>query len=176
MGIDSGGRWRRLRWVPPFENDQRFCSVATCYADWTAGFGKERTIPALNLQAYQMKTFIIVVVILALILLTTLGYLFTPSVYAARTSHGVTVHVATLGEYPSDIDRIEIVEKGRFELVPGPNIDSLKPSYGMVQTDIPAHGSFALERGIAYRASVCFRGWPYTCRDADFIFGSSSPR
>lgn len=117
--------------------------------------------------------------------------MFTPSVYAAPTAQGVTVHFASLGEYPSDIDRIEVVEQGsgqmvwravsrgeifqldRFQLVPGLNTGTLKPSYGRVHTEIPAHGSFMLQRGIAYRASVCFKGWPYMCKDADFMFGRS---
>jgi hypothetical protein len=138
-----------------------------------------------------MKSFVIVVAILAVVLLATLAYLFTPSVYAGRTAQGVTVHFETLGEYPSDIDRIEVVQQesgqivwratsqgemfqlDRFQLMPGPNISRLNPSHGRVQTEIPAHGSFTLQRGIAYRASVCFKGWPYICRDADFIFGSS---
>lgn len=138
-----------------------------------------------------MKSFVIAVAVVAVILLATLGYLFMPSVYATQTAQGVTVHFETLGEYPSDIDRIEVVEHesgrmvwratargemfqlDRFPLAPGLNIDSLKPSYGRVQTEIPAQGSFTLQRGIAYRAVVCFKGWPYICRDADFTFGSS---
>jgi hypothetical protein len=140
-----------------------------------------------------MKSFVIVVAIAAVILLARLTCLFTPSVYAARTAQGVTVHFETLGEYPSDIDRIEVVEQrsgrmvwrasarggmfqlDRFTLVPGLNIAALKPSYGRVHTEVPADGSFTLRRGIAYCASVCFKGWPYRCRDAGFIFGSSGP-
>jgi hypothetical protein len=134
-----------------------------------------------------MKYFAIVITILAVILLATLAYFFTPSVYAAHTAQGVSVHFETLSEYPSDIDRIEVVEQrsgrmvwratargemfqlDRFQLEPGLNTGSLKPSYGSVQTEVPAYGSFAIQRGIAYRASVCFKGWPYICRDADFI-------
>lgn len=138
-----------------------------------------------------MKSFVIAVAVVAVILLAALAYLFTPSVYATRTAQGVTVHFETLGEYPSDIDRIQVVEyesgrmvwrataRGemfqldRFLMVPGLNIDILKPSYGRVQTEIPAQGSFTLQRGIAYRAFVCFKGWPYICRDAGFTFVGS---
>jgi hypothetical protein len=138
-----------------------------------------------------MKSFVIGVAVLAMLLQATLAYFFTPSVYAARTAQGVTMHFETLGEYPSDIHRIEVVEQvsgrmvwrvtargemfqlHRFQLVPGLNKGSLEPSWGDVQTEIPAHGSYELKRGIAYRTSVCFGGWPYICKEADFIFGSS---
>jgi hypothetical protein len=138
-----------------------------------------------------MKYFVIVGAVVATLLLATLAYLFTPSVYAVGTVQGVTVHFETLGEYPSDIDRIEVVEQesGRmvwrvkargemfqldqFQLVPGLNAGEPQPSWGSVQTEMPAHGSFKIQRGIAYRASVCFRGWPYICRDADFTIGNS---
>jgi hypothetical protein len=97
-----------------------------------------------------MKSFVIVVAILAVVLLATLAYLFTPSVYAGRTAQGVTVHFETLGEYPSDIDRIEVVQQesgqivwratsqgemfqlDRFQLMPGPNISRLNPSHGRI--------------------------------------------
>lgn len=143
-----------------------------------------------EVAADPMKSFLIIAAILALLVLATLAYLFTPSVYAVRTVQGVTVHFETLGEYPSDIDRIEVVEhetrrmvwrvsaRGemfqlhQFQLVPGLNISRPQPSWGSVQTDIPAHGAFMLRRGVAYRASVCFRGWPYICRNADFIIAS----
>lgn len=138
-----------------------------------------------------MKSFAIVVAVLATLMLATLAWLFTPSVYATQTAKGVTVHVETLGEYPSDIDRIEVVEResGRtvwrvtargamfqlqgFELVAGSNMGGLQPTWGSAQTDIPADGAFTLQRGIAYRAAVCFKGWPYLCRNADFNIGSS---
>jgi hypothetical protein len=138
-----------------------------------------------------MKSFAIVVAVLAMLILATLAYLFTPSVNAVQTAQGVTVHFETLGEYPSNVRQIEVVEQGsgrivwrvrahgamfqlhRVQLVPGFNMGTLQPSWGSVQTEIPAHGSFELQRGTAYRASVCFRGWPYICRDADFIVGST---
>jgi hypothetical protein len=123
-----------------------------------------------------MKSFVIVVTVLAMLLVATLAYLFTPSVYATRTAQGVTVHLATLGEYPSDIHLIEVVEQGsgrmvwrvtargemfqlhRFTMVPGPNMRGLEPLWGGVQTDFPAHGPYELQRGIAYRASVVSEG------------------
>lgn len=138
-----------------------------------------------------MKSFVIVGAVVFTLLLVTLAYLFTPSVYAVGTVQGVTVHFETLGEYPSDIDRIEVVEQAngrmvwrvkargemfqmhRFQLVPGLNSGGLQPSWGSVQAEIPARGSFKIQRGIAYRASVCFKGWPYICRDADFTIGNS---
>jgi hypothetical protein len=138
-----------------------------------------------------MKSFLIIAAVLTLLLVATLCYLFTPSVYAVRTARGVTVHFETLGEYPSDVRHIEVVEQRsnrvvwqatargemfqlhQFQLVSGLNMGPLKPEWGSVQTDIPVHGPFQLQRGIAYRASVCFKGWPYVCRDANFTFGSS---
>jgi hypothetical protein len=138
-----------------------------------------------------MKSFVIIAAVLAMLLLALLACLFTPSVHAVRTAQGVTVHFATLGEYPSDIGRIELVEQGtgrmvwrvtargemfqldRFELVPGSNLGKLQPAWGSARTDIPAHGSFELQRGIAYRASVCFKGWPFICRDTGFSIGGN---
>jgi len=138
-----------------------------------------------------MKSFVVIAAVLAQMLMAILFQLFTPSVFAVPTAHGVTVHVKTLGEYPSDIDRIEVVEQGggqmvwratargvmfqlrQFELVPGLNMGRLQHSWGSVQTEIPEHGSFQLQRGVAYRAPVCFREWPYICRNADFVIVNS---
>lgn len=134
-----------------------------------------------------MKSIVIVMSVLAMLVFATLAYLFTPSVFAVRSAHGLTVHCELLGEYPSDVRRIEVVEHAsnrlvwrvtargetfqlhRFDLVPGLNAGRLLPSSGTAQTDIPVQAAFDLQRGINYRASVCFTGWLNICRNVDFI-------
>jgi len=124
---------------------------------------------------------------LAVLILILLTYFLTPSVYAVRTAQGVTVHFETLGEYDSNIRQIEIVEQktgrtilivtardkmfqmGSFQLAAGLNMSTLQPSWGKARTEIPANGSFDLQRGMAYRAYVCFEGWPYVCKGTQFV-------
>jgi hypothetical protein len=138
-----------------------------------------------------MKSFVVVIGALAVLIPPALiTYVVTPSVYAVRTGQSVTVHFETL-EYHSNIRQIEIVEQktgrtvwlvnaqgemfqmGSFKLVAGLNMSTLQPSWGRARTEIPAYGSFDLQRGMAYRAYVCFRGWPYVCEGTDFVVGSN---
>jgi hypothetical protein len=114
-----------------------------------------------------MKSFAVVIGGLAVLILASLTYFLTPSVHAVRTAQGVTVHFETLGEYHSNVRRIEIVEQktdrtiwlvtardemfqmASFQLVAGLNMSTLQPSWGKARTEIPAYGSFDLQRGMA---------------------------
>ena len=145
--------------------------------------------PGLSFLAHiLMKSFVLVSALVSFLLLIALTYFLTPDIFAAAAVDGVTVHCELLGEYPSDINRIEIVERanGRmvwrvvareemfqlhsFKLFPGLNNSRLQSSSGGAQTDIPTTESFALPRGVSYRASVCLASWLKICRSVDFIF------
>ena len=133
-----------------------------------------------------MKSFVPVAAALALLGLATLAYFLTPSVYAVRSADGVTVHCEVLGDYPADVERIDLVEEksGRtvwrvkaqgdmfqlhkFDLVSGANAGTLHPFWGNFQTDIPATGSFFLAPGIKYRVSVCSADWLRRCKGTTF--------
>jgi hypothetical protein len=137
-----------------------------------------------------MKSFVVVIGALAVLIPASLAYFLTPSIYAVRTAQGVTIHFETL-EYHSNIRQIEIVEQktgstiwlvtargkmfqlGSFKLVAGLNISTLQPSSGKARTEIPESGLFDLQRGMAYRAYVCFTEWPYICEGTDFVVGNN---
>jgi hypothetical protein len=110
----------------------------------------------------------------------------TPSVFAVASAGGVTIHCQVLGEYPSNVERIDIVEKrsGRlvwriraqggmfqlheFNLASGPNSGAVRPFRGSFRTETPVQGAFDLEPGIKYQAFVCEAGWLRICRSTEF--------
>ena len=133
-----------------------------------------------------MKPFVLAAAALAMLVLAALACFLTPSVYTVRSSDGVTVHCEVLGDYPADVERIDIVEEksGRtvwrvkaqgdmfqlhkFDLVPGANAGTLHPFWGTFQADIPAQGAFVLTPGIGYRVSVCAADWLRRCKGTTF--------
>jgi hypothetical protein len=135
-----------------------------------------------------MKSFVVVIVVLATCIFAAYAYFFTPSVSAVRSAAVVTVHFELLGEYPQDVQSIEIVdvESGnvvwrvratgemfqlhKFNLVAGPNSGLLQPFWGSLQTEIPKQPPFILQTGIGYRTSVCFATWLKLCRSTNFRF------
>jgi hypothetical protein len=133
-----------------------------------------------------MKYLVIAVALPLTLVVLALAYFVTPSVFAVRSAQGVTVHCEVLGDYPSSIERIEIIEERnrrmvwrvkargkmfqlhKFDLVPGLNAGNIQPFWGHFQTEIPAQGSFELKPGIKYRASVCSADWLKLCRSTEF--------
>ncbi len=97
-----------------------------------------------------------------------------PPVTVEHTQSGVTVHCESLGEYPSDIGRVEVTECAsgqtvwrvepssgkvfqlhKFPLSAGVNSGSLPLSWGRARTVIPSRGVFILTRGVEYQVAVC---------------------
>jgi hypothetical protein len=133
-----------------------------------------------------MRSIVVVVAVLAMLVMAAVLYLVTPSVYTVRSAHRLTVHCEVLGDYPSDVARIEIVEQKssrivwrikaqgdmfqlhKFDVVSGPNAGGVQPFWGRFQTEIPTQGSFELKPGVAYRASVCSADWLRLCRGVAF--------
>jgi hypothetical protein len=113
-------------------------------------------------------------------------YFVTPSVYAEASARGVTIHCEVLHDYPSDVGRIDIQEtatgmvvwsvKARgskfqlhtFDLTRGWNADTLRPSFGQFDPDIPRRGPFYLRPRTGYQASICSPPPFSICRVASF--------
>lgn len=133
-----------------------------------------------------MKYLAATVAILLLPIVIACIYFSTPTVYAESADGRAIIHCEVLGEYPSDVSRIEIIEvrTGRviwkvnangghfqihkFELVLGSNVSTLQPNFGNFQNEIPQQGPFYLGPKTPYRASVCSSGRFSICRMASF--------
>lgn len=133
-----------------------------------------------------MKYLVIAIALPLTLLPMAWTYFSTPSVFSVSSVAGVTVHCELLGDYPSDIEYIELIEKksGRmiwrveargdmfqlhsFELNPGANPASFKPFSGDLRVGIPAQEAFYLKPGISYRASICSAEWLKLCRSTEF--------
>lgn len=103
------------------------------------------------------------------------------------------VDVQSLGEYPSDVgsvalvdlrsghliwhlvpDRADRFQMHTFELHAGKNETQRTVSWGVARTQVPANlKEFRLETGVPYRVQVCAPGWLGRCRSAEFMFQSS---
>ncbi|MGJ9420871.1 hypothetical protein ACHAC9_24535 [Massilia sp. CMS3.1] len=135
-----------------------------------------------------MKSFSVVIAVLAALVFAAYAYLFMPSVSALRSANVVTVHFELLGEYPEDIESIEIVDVAsgeiiwrvkalgemfqlhNFKLATGPNSGLLEPFSGRFQTEIPKQSPFEIKPRTSYQATVCFAGWLRICRNTTFRF------
>lgn len=109
-----------------------------------------------------------------------------PPVHVEHSALGVTIHCESLGEYPSDIGRILVVESesGRivwrvepiggsfqlhnFALVAGANSRDLLLSWGHAETIVPQRGPFVLNRGTKYRVFVCAPSGLKRCGSSEF--------
>ena len=135
-----------------------------------------------------MKSFGIVIAVLATCIFAAYAYSFMPSISAVRSANVVTVHFELLGEYPQDVQSIEIVDVDsgnvvwrvraigemfqlhRFNLVAGTNSGLLQPFWGRFQTEIPKQRFFEIKPRTNYQASVCFAGWLSLCKSSKFRF------
>jgi hypothetical protein len=110
-----------------------------------------------------------------------------PSLWIKSAPGGVTVHVETLAEYPTSIDRvvIERINADGFESVPlfaaqgtdGAQIRSfviragtndrnlLHPSHGSYRVVTPAGGDFDVLPGAIYRVTICRE---HSCQSSQF--------
>jgi hypothetical protein len=110
-----------------------------------------------------------------------------PSLPLESAPGRVTVHVETLGEYPTSVDKvvIERVAANAGESAPlfaaqgadGAQIRSfviragandrnlLHPSHGSYRVTVPASGDFEVLRGATYRVTVCREN---SCRSSQF--------
>lgn len=133
-----------------------------------------------------MKYLAMAIAILLLPVLFAYVYFVTPSVYVETSARGVSIHCEVLRDYPSDIGRIEIREMAsgmvvwsvraqgskfqlhKFDLTRGWNADTLQPSFGRFDTDVPRRGPFYLRPGTGYQASICSSAPLSICRTASF--------
>ena len=108
-------------------------------------------------------------------ILTLVGCGVAKPPFSLRSENGViTVHVETLGEYPTSISRIvvseaetghivwkvipsgELFQIHSFPLRAGLNSATLKPFWGAARTVVPqGRQSFLLKTGVLYQVRVC---------------------
>lgn len=149
---------------------------------------RSRHLRNLNCSHLQMKSFGVVIAVLAGLGFAAYAYLFMPSVSASRSADVVTVHFELLGEYPENIKSIEILDVAsgqviwrvralgemfqlhNFRLVTGQNSGRLEPFWGRFQTEIPTQSSFEIKPQTNYQARVCFASWLRICRNTRFRF------
>src|SRR5688500_13670220 len=123
--------------------------------------------------------------VVALVLASACGVTHSP-VSVERTTAGVTIHCESLGEYPSSVGVVELIDtaSGRmiwriepegdvfqlhnFSLRPGSNAASIPVSWGVARRVIPAGETFGLETGRSYRVNVCAPNGLKRCGSADF--------
>ena len=112
----------------------------------------------------------------------------TPELHVDTGSRPAQAHMELMGEYPSDIRRIEIVRDDTsapvwkivavgdlfqihaVPLVVGDNPVDVHLFSGQARPAIPAAGrSFRLEAATAYRITICPSAWLGLCRSAPFV-------
>ncbi len=123
---------------------------------------------------------------LALVAMT--GCFKRPAIRLEYTGASVVVHVETLGEYPTTIRHVRIVEissgKVVFDLLPQsgtPQIYNFKliagenptrladPEHGSYRVDEPkGKDTFLLQKGSRYRLTIWGEGWPPSKTDVQF--------